>query len=336
MRKKLYATLGATALVATMGACGGVDTGTGENSGGTGETGKASIQIPEACNAENPYLAVLLPNQQNPYYVAMKRGFEDEGKAKGFNVEVQIANDDDANQLAQAQAMLQKNPCALALNPVKSEPAAAIVKAANDAGVPVFTVNIIVDPDALSAQGASVVQYVGANNHEGGVQMAEKVLADFGADAKLNIGYVTEPDELPVVQRDLGFREKMKSNPNAKDVAEVDGNVKPDDSLNVTSAMIQGNPDINVIFASTGPAAYGALQAVQASGKDIKVYGFCAAGETLTDAYPGCVAQEPEEYGRILVQQIAEYKQGKSVESELLQSLKQFEKGQTPGEGELG
>ena len=210
------------------------------------------------------------------------------------------------------------------------------MKAANDAGVPVFTVNIIVDPDALSAQGASVVQYVGANNHEGGVQMAEKVLADFGADAKLNIGYVTEPDELPVVQRDLGFREKMKSNPNAKDVAEVDGNVKPDDSLNVTSAMIQGNPDINVIFASTGPAAYGALQAVQASGKDIKVYGFCAAGETLTDAYPGCVAQEPEEYGRILVQQIAEYKQGKSVESELLQSLKQFEKGQTPGEGELG
>ena len=53
--------------------------------------------------------------------------------------------------------MLQKNPCALASNGVRT--AAAIVKAANDAGVPVFTVNVTVSPEALTDQKATIVQY---------------------------------------------------------------------------------------------------------------------------------------------------------------------------------
>ena len=289
---------------------------------------------PPACSEAQPYIAVALPNLTNPYYVAMKKGFEDEGAKAGFKVEVQIANDDDANQLAQVQAMLGKKPCALALNPVKSEPAAGIVKAANDAGVPVFTVNVIVDEAALKAQGATIMQYLGADNKAGGTQTAEQVLKDLGADAKLNIGFVTEPDERPVVIRDEGFSEGIAKNPNAKVVAKVDGNVKPDDSLKVTSEMMQGHPDINVIFASTGPAAYGALQATE--GKNVKVYGFCASEEPLTDSYPACVAQEPEDYGRRVIQQISAWKGGATVEAQILRPLKLFTKPETPGAGFVG
>lgn len=321
------------AIVLTAG-CAGLDTGTGTQTPAPGGQSSGASSIPEACNAANPYLAVALPNLTNPYYVAMKQGFEDEGKKAGFNVEVQVAGDDDANQLSQVQAMLQKNPCALALNAVKSEPAAAIVREANAKGVPVFTVNVTLDPDALKAQNATIMQYLGADNYAGGKQSAEQVLKDLGADAKLNIGFVSEPDEVPVVVRDQGFEETIKSNPNAKVVAKVDGNVKPDDSLKVTSEMMQGHPDINVIFASTGPAAYGALQAVQ--GMDVKVYGFCAAEEPLTDSYPACVAQEPEDYGRRVVQQIVTWKGGGTVEPEILRPLKLFVKPDTPGPGFVG
>lgn len=88
-------------------------------------TQPGDIPRPEACDSENPFIAVALPNLTNPYYVAMKQGFEDAAAEAGFDAEVQVANNDDAEQLAQVQAMLQKNPCALALNGVKSEPAAA-------------------------------------------------------------------------------------------------------------------------------------------------------------------------------------------------------------------
>lgn len=292
--------------------------------------------VPAACTAANPAVAVALPNLTNPYYVAMKSGFEDTAKTLGFTVDVQIANDDNATQLAQVQSMLQKKPCALALNAVKSEPAAAIVKAANDAGVPVFTVNVIVSPDALTQQGATILQYLGADNSAGGRQTAEQLLKDAGASAALKVGLVTEPDEVPTVQRDKGFKDGLASDTNAAVVASVDGNVKPDDSLKAASEMLQGNPGINVIFTSTGPATFGSLQAVQSAKRDIKVYGFCAAEQKLTAQYPACVAQEPADYGKRVLEQIKAYIGGATPERQILRPLKLFTTGQTPAPGEVG
>lgn len=338
MRRKvtMVGILGVVGL--SLAACGAgvIDTGTGGNTEQSGEAAEATTQVPEACTGEEPLIAVLLPNQTNPYYVAMKAGFEEQAKEQGYRAEVQIAGDDDAAQLAQAEALLQKDPCALALNPVKSEPAAAIVRAANDAGVPVFTVNVIVDEAALAAQGASIIQYLGADNEAGGAQIGEKVLEDLGEDAELKIGLVTEPDEVPVVIRDEGFTDAIAGNANAEIIASVDGNVKVDDSLKVTTEMLQGNPEMNVIFASTGPAAQGALEAVKASGRDTKVYGFCAPEIPLTDLYPACVAQEPEDYGRRVVDQIVAWVGGEQVDAEILRPLKMYVNGETPVPGEVG
>lgn len=335
--KRVIALSAATVAAAlAFGGCSAVDTGTTAPAPEGEEGAAVEVGVPESCAADGALIGVLLPNQTNPYYVAMKQGFEEEAEANGFKAEVAIADDDDAQQLAQAEAMLQKDLCALALNPVKSEPAAAIVKAANDAGVPVFTVNVIVDPDALVAQNANIIQYLGADNRAGGAQIGEQMLADMGDDAELKIGLVTEPDEVPVVIRDEGFEEAVGANPNAAVVASVDGNVKAEDSLNVTTEMLQGNPEMNAIFASTGPAAQGGLEAVKASGRDVKVYGFCAPEVPLTDLYPACVAQEPEDYGRRVIQQIRLFVDGESVDAEILRPLKMFVDGETPGPGEVG
>lgn len=330
MRRGMILT-GAVALVVALAGCGAIDTGTGTDTG----TDDGSIPRPAACDSDNPYIAVALPNLTNPYYVAMKSGFENAGEDAGFEVEVQIANDDDAAQLSQVQSMLQKKPCALALNGVKSEPAAAIVKAANDAGVPVFTVNVTVSPEALESQGATIVQYLGADNAAGGAQMAEAVLADLGADADLKIGFITEPDEVPTQVRDQGFEDAIAANANAEVVAKVDGNVKPDDSLAVTTELLSGNPDVNVLFASTGPATYGALQAL-AGKTNVSLYGFCASEEPLTDVYKGCVAQEPERYGQLVIEQISDWLGGATPEAEVLLPLKTFTTGDTPAPGEVG
>lgn len=333
-RRPLLFSAVALAAACTLAACSAVDTGS-SGSGGDGTDAPAATALPASCGDDTPYLAVALPNLTNPYYVAMKRGFEEAGEEHGFDVEVQIADDDDANQLAQVQSMLQKKPCALALNGVKSEPAAAIVKAANDAEVPVFTVNVGVDEEALASQGAHIVQYLGADNGEGGRQSAQQVLDDFAGDAELVIGFVTEPDETPTMQRDAGFEEVISSNPNAEVVARVDGNVKPDDSMQATTEMLSGNPGINVIFASTGPGTYGALQALPANSQ-VQVYGFCASETTLEGNYAGCVAQEPEAYGREVVAQIRSFVDGEDVPAEVLKSLKEFTSGDTPAPGEVG
>lgn len=327
---KMLAAATAALLMLPLTGCSVVDT--GNQSAAT--DGKAAI--PESCGSDTPMIAVLLPNRTNPYYVAMTDGFKDAAKENGMTAEVQIAEDDDAKQLSQIEAVLQKKPCAVALNPVKSEPAAATVRKANDAGVPVFNVNVTADADALKTQGASVVQYLGADNVKGGEQGAEMILEDFGDDATINVGLVAEPDEASTAARDEGFRDALSANPKTKVVAEVDGNVKITDSLNATADMLQGNPEINAIFADTGPGAQGAIEAVKASGKDVKVYGFCAAELTLTDTYPGCVAQEPYDYGKRVVDEIVKYINGEQVEKEILRPLKMFRNGETPAAGEVG
>lgn len=327
------------AVAFSLAACGGVNTGVSTGGNGEGSEGgseEVAAAIPESCKEEGALIGVLLPNQTNPYYVAMKKGFEEGAKEHGFQAEVSIAGDDDAQQLAQAEAMLQRNLCALALNPVKSEPAAAIVKAANDKGVPVFTVNVIVDEAALEAQNAHIVQYLGADNHAGGAQIGEQVIKDLGEDAEIKVGLITEPDERPVVIRDEGFEEAISVNPNAEIVASVNGKVKTEVSLNVGTEMLQGNPNMNVIFASTGPAAQGGLEAVKASGRDTKIYGFCAPELQLTDLYPACVAQEPEDYGRRVTEQVRLFVDGEPVETEILRPLKMYVNGETPAPGEVG
>ena len=137
---------------------GGAPSGTA--AAGTSATA-AAPQLPSSCSKANPPIGVSLPNTVNPYYIAMRQSFLDNGKADGFDVSVAIANDSDSNQLSQVQAFIQQGVCAIALNGVNSGPAAASVAAANQAGIPVFTVNVIavgspIQPALTMARAAAI------------------------------------------------------------------------------------------------------------------------------------------------------------------------------------
>jgi ribose transport system substrate-binding protein len=160
--------------------------------------------MPKSCQSGTPLIGVALPNTT--------KGFIDGAKELGFQVNIQIANDDNEAQLSQVQGFIQQGICALALNGVKSGPAAAEAAAAYKAGIPVFTVNVIVSEKDLAAQHAEIVDYVGADNFAGGKQIGEQVLKDYGPDTKLVIGIVTEPNEIPTVQRSNGFKSVFSGN----------------------------------------------------------------------------------------------------------------------------
>ena len=291
--------------------------------------------IPKSCQSGTPLIGVALPNTTNPYYVAMRQGFIDGAKELGFQVNIQIANDDNEAQLSQVQGFIQQGICALALNGVKSGPAAAEAAAAYKAGIPVFTVNVIVSEKDLAAQHAEIVDYVGADNFAGGKQIGEQVLKDYGPDAKLVIGIVTEPNEIPTVQRSNGFKSVFSGNPNVKIVQEVNGLVKPDVSLQKTTEMLQAHPDINLIWADTGPAAQGALRAVKSLNSNAKVYGFAISEYPIEPLYPAAAAQEPYEYAKITLKQIRDYLDGKDVPKQVLRPLKIITHGK-PAPGEVG
>jgi len=306
----------------------------------TGEGGEteASGDLPASCADENPTIGVALPNTINPYYIAMQGGFEDHAEELGYKVDVAIANDNESDQLAQIDAFVQKKVCAIALNAVNSDTGVASVKAANQAGIPVFSVNVTIDPEGLTNQGATIIQYVGADQTTGGKQLGEQAIADLGTTDKLVVGILGEPSQIPTNQRDEGFTEAIKANPNATVLETLDTNVDPAVALQVTGELLQGNPDVNVIFGDTGPAVVGALQAIKEAGKSdsIKVYGFCAADTPLEGEYVACAAQEPYEYAKIVLDNVQQYLSGEDVPAEVLQPLKLYTTGEEVGAKEFG
>jgi ribose transport system substrate-binding protein len=331
------------ALALTAAGCGSdTDSSVGGGSAGAGAStggGAKANALPASCKKDRPVLGVALPNTVNPYYVAMRQSFLDNAKKAGFDVRLAIANDSDSNQLNQITTFVQQQVCAVALNAVNSGPGAASAALLNRAKIPVFTVNVIVSPDDLKRQKAEIQQYVGADQVEGGKAMGEEALKDLGKDAKITYGIVGDPEQIPTNQRDGGFKGVLKANPNARFVGVVNSKVDPQISLTVATDMLQGNPDMNVVFADTGPGAVGAIQAIKSlkrSGKTT-LYGFCAADTPLDSTlYRGCAAQEPADYARIVVENVAKYVKGSAVPKEILRPLKIFGEGQKPAAGEVG
>ena len=298
----------------------------------------ASGKLPANCSEAKPTIGVALPNTVNPYYIAMQDSFKKHGAELGYNINVAIANDSDTNQLSQVEAFIEQKVCAVALNAVNSGPGAASVRALNQAGIPVFTVNVIVSADDLKAQNAAFVEYVGADQVAGGTQIGEQALKDLGAGAKIVAGIIGDPDQIPTNQRDKGFSDAISKDPNAKVVGTLNGKVDPNVSLQVAGDMLQGHPDINIIWADTGPHAVGALQAITQQDKagSVKLYAFCAADAPLTATYAACAAQEPADYARIALENLKKYLSGQDVPPQVLQPLKIFLNGQKPGPGEVG
>jgi ribose transport system substrate-binding protein len=304
---------------------------------GLGASAQAA-SLPESCKAAKPVIGVTLPSTTNPYYIAMRDSFLKHGAELGYDIKVAIANDSDSTQLSQVEAFAQQGVCAVALNAVNSGPGAASVRALNTAGIPVFTVNVIVSEDDLKAQNASYVQYVGADQIEGGKVIGEQILKDLGDKASVILGIVGDPDQITTIQRDKGLKDVLAANPNAKILQTVNGKVDPNVSLQVAGDLLQAHPDLNVMWADTGPHAVGALQAITQQGKadTVKLYAFCAADTALTPTYAACAAQEPADYARIVLDNMKIFLGGGTVPAKVLQPLKVFVNGQKPGPGEVG
>ncbi|PDS41189.1 LacI family transcriptional regulator [Rhizobium anhuiense] len=264
-------------------------------------------------------LGVALPNLTNPYYVAMKKSFEENGAKQGFEVRVLIADNDDAKQLSQVQTMIQQGVNAVALNCVSSGPCVASVSELNQAKVPVFTINLLPDPAGLKAENLKVEQAVQTDQKAGGVYIGKQLLKDIGADGKAVVGIVGEPTSVAANARDDGFKEALASNPNVKFVALVNGKVEETTSLKVTTEMLQGHPDITVVYSDTEPSALGAIAAIQQLGRDdVKLYAFVdKLGvkhiEDNSILKAGAI-QEPAKLAQIQVENIKKFLNGEKLE----------------------
>lgn len=278
----------------------------------------ASASTSAASAGGNKTIGLALSTQNNPFFVALKNGAQKEAAADGYTLTVVDAENDPAKQISSVEDLIQKKVAVILLNPTDSSALAGAVKEANDAHIPVITLDRSVD-------GGQVVTHIASDNVVGG-----SVAAKFLIKALNNKGNVIELQGVPGTSaardRGQGFDDEIKTS-GLKIVAQQPANFDRAQGLSVTENLLQAHPDVQAIFAQNDEMALGAVRALDgAKRSNVLVVGFDGTPDGIQAVKDGkiaaIVAQQPEMIGQLGVENAKNVIDGEKVEAKIAVPLK--------------
>ncbi len=271
----------------------------------------ASLGVtPPAAKAEVT-LGLVLSTLNNPFFVTLKDGAQKAADAVGAKLIVVDAQDDSAKMVAGIEDLITKKVSAILINPTDSDAVVPAIQKANDAGIPVFTVD-------RGANGGKVVAHVASDNVAGGKMAAEYLCKAIGGK-----GNVVELQGIAGASaardRGQGFNDYMAANcKDAKIVAQQTANFNRAEGLSVFENILQAQPEIVAVFAHNDEMILGAIQAAAAAKRTGIIFvGFDAVDDAIKAVKDGSlgatVAQQPAEIGRLGVESALKFLSGETV-----------------------
>lgn len=222
-----------------------------------------------SANAAEADIAIVLKTLSNPYWVSMKDGILAEAKKRGVTVDVVAGNSEDDIQGQQrlAEDMINKNYKAVGLAPISPVSLVQAVVNANKKGIYVVNVDEKIDQGQLKAAGGSVVAFIATDNLALGKKAGGYIVSKLGASGgKVAIIEGKAGNSSGDARRD-GATAAFKGAKNVQLVASQPADWDRAKALDVTTNILQRNPDLKAIYAANDTMALGALQAVKNADK---------------------------------------------------------------------
>lgn len=193
---------------------------------------------------------------------------------KGINYTSYSGNNDASTQLKQVETMITDGVDAIILNPQDADACAACVDAADEAGIPVFGVNTMVNSDKLTA-------YVGSQDVGAGEEIMQFMIDYMQKDA-FNIVVLEGPmGQSAQLQRWEGINNVLADNPGIKILAYDTANWSRSEAMTLMETWLTTYGDeINAVVAENDEMALGARQAIEDGGYNIP----CIGIDGITDA----------------------------------------------------
>lgn len=247
----------------------------------------------------------------NPFFVTLKEGAESAADEHGVELTVADAQDDPAKQVSDIEDLIQQGVDVLVINPTDSAAVVSAIESANDAGIPVITVD-------RSAEGGEVVSHIASDNVAGGEMAGKFIVEKLGGE-----GRVVELEGIPgssaARERGEGFHNIVDHEAGIEVVAKQPADFDRAKGLTVMENIIQATPDFEAVFAHNDEMALGALQALEAAGmEDVMVVGFDATDDAVKSVEEGkmaaTIAQQPEIIGSTGIETAVKVANGEDVE----------------------
>jgi ribose transport system substrate-binding protein len=301
--KKMISPLFAALLVVGIAAC-------SKQGPDTAPAAAASDAAPAAAGGAVT-VGLSISTLNNPFFVSLRKGAEDEAKKDGVMLITVDAQNDPAKQQASVEDLIQKKVSVILINPTDSSAVANVVKEATDKGIKVISLD-------RSVNGAEVSSHIASDNQAGG-----KMAADFLVDKLGGKGNVVELQGIPgssaANERGAGFDTEVAAKGGVKIATKQPADFDRAKGLSVMENIIQSNKDIQGVFAQNDEMALGAVKALQAAGlKNVAVVGFDATDDAIAAVKAGTMAatvqQQPEMIGQYGVQTAKKLVDGQAVD----------------------
>ena len=258
---------------------------------------------------------ISLSTLNNPFFVSLKEGADMKASELGVKLVVMDSQDDPAREAMNIEDLIQKEVDAILVNPSDSDAVVPSILKANQAEIPVFTID-------RGAAGGEVVAHIASDNMAGGMMAAEFLIEMIGGT-----GMVVELEGIPGTSaardRGKGFNDVIEANPDVEVVARQTANFNRAEGLSVFENILQSQPDINGVFAHNDEMILGAIEAAETAGRadGIVFVGFDAVDDARAAVSSGMlaatVAQQPEMMGSMGVQTAYDFLNGMSVPADV-------------------
>lgn len=250
-----------------------------------------------AAVSARPAIALSLSTLNNPFFVDVRDGAQQEADRLGVDLTTTDSGDDASQQANAVQNALSQNADAVVVNPVDSDAVVPSINAANAANVPVIGVD-------RAPNGGRVVTTVASDNTTGGRLAAQQLVRVVGSGPVAVLE--GEPGTSAARERGGGFTDELRRHPEIQVVASQPADFDRTKALDVMQNIEQAHPEIKGVFAANDEMTLGAVKALGAkAGNGVQVVGFDGTPEGLDAVKAGAVsadvAQQPVLLGRAAV-----------------------------------
>lgn len=256
-------------------------------------------------------IGISISTLNNPYFVTLKDSAEAKAKELGMETTTVDAQNDPAKQVSDIEDLIQQGVDILLINPADSSAIASAISSANNANIPVITVD-------RSAEGGEVVAHVASDNAAGGKMAGEYIIEQLGEEAKV-VELEGIPGSSAARERGAGFNEAIAAASGYEVASKQAANFDRAQGLTVMENIIQSTKDFKAVFAHNDEMALGAVQALNAAGlTDVIVVGFDATEDAVKAVEDGkmaaTVAQKPDLMGEQAVEAAQKVLKDETVE----------------------
>jgi len=257
-------------------------------------------------------IGVSLPQDDNPFYIAMLKGIRARAQELGWQVASVSSNEDKLRQINGVQDLIAKGVKGVLISPIDAVGVNAAYDAAAQAKIPIISI-------ARGSASPNQTLHVAMDEKQIGRDIASWTAQRIGGKGK--VAMISGPPGAPTFRNlNEGYLEVMAKYPGISVVVRSEGALTRERGVKVAEDALVAHPDLAAIYTANDDVALGAAQAVAASGRFGKTIvtgmnGVPPALKAVKDGNVGMTVElNPVLWGRLGVDVLAAYLKGERTE----------------------